>query len=232
MIINSEVLVKKINQYFNNEINKTDLGLWAMEAYYALMKGEYIEIEKLQIYHFLRKISTFHIIPNDITGEYPCTEEEVLEIGEILSGRKNISYTFNIKIFRNIYQSEIYQLKLEKFQELEEVIDSISSDSDDIPSSVVDKLIEYVNQEVSEVQSLIDLFEMHMKGIIAENIDFDEEIINYRQSVGIYVGGSNVNKKNFISDLKRLLKCVMGDMYFRISIIYNKGTPRLCFVLQ
>ena len=27
MVINSEVLEKKINQYFNNEINKTDLGL-------------------------------------------------------------------------------------------------------------------------------------------------------------------------------------------------------------
>lgn len=230
MVINSEVLEKKINQYFNNEINKTDLGLWAMEAYYALMKGEYIEIEKLQIYHFLRKISTFHTVPDDIAGEYPCSEEEVLEIEEILSGRKNINYTFNIKIFRNIYQSEIYKLRLEKFQELEEVIDGISSDSDDISSSVVDKLIKYANQEVSEVQSLIDLFEIHIKGIIVENINFEEKILNYRQSVGIYVG--NVNKKNFIPDLKRLLKCVMGDMYFRISIIYNKGTPCLCFVLQ
>lgn len=80
MVINTEVLKQKINLYCNKEIEKEDLGLWAMEAYYALMRGEYIDIEKLKIYHFLRTISTFHMRPNDITGEYPCTENDVLEI--------------------------------------------------------------------------------------------------------------------------------------------------------
>lgn len=60
-MIGSEVLKEKISLYFGGKIKKYDLGLWAMEAYYELMKGDYIEIEKLKIYHFLKIISTFHM---------------------------------------------------------------------------------------------------------------------------------------------------------------------------
>lgn len=114
MLINSQILIQKINEYFNKEIKKEDLGLWAMEAYYALI--EYIEVGKLEKYHFLRKISTFHMVPNDITGEYPCSEKEVLEVKEILCGGKDMHYTFNLKVFKSIYQNEAYKWREEEFK--------------------------------------------------------------------------------------------------------------------
>ena len=61
MQINLKILKQKIDEYYNKTISKDDLGKWASKGYYALMKGEYIEIEKLEIYHFVRTISTFHI---------------------------------------------------------------------------------------------------------------------------------------------------------------------------
>lgn len=229
MLVNSKILEQKIDQYYNKIISKHDLGLWSMEAYYALMKGEYIEIEKLQIYHFLRKISTFHITPNKLTDEYPCSEEEVLEIKEILCGRKDICFTFNIKISKNIYSGEKYKSKLNDFERLKEVINEISLNH--ISQSHVKLLIQFVNRKLDGMQSLVELFEYHIKGIIAENIDFEEEILDYRQYVGIYVGGSNINQINFISDLNKLLECVMGELFFRVSIVYTKGIPNLSLVL-
>lgn len=229
MVINSGVLEQKINQYFDNKINKDNLGLWAMEAYYALMKGEYIDIDKLPLYHFLRKLSTFHIVPDDMADEYPCSEKEVLEIRDVLCGKKDIHYTFNIKIYKNIYQKEPYRWKMDGLQRLRELIDKICVN--DVSSAIMYQLMNYVNQETGEIHTLIDLFEMNIKDMIAENIDFDEEILDFRQSVGIYTGGSEANKKVFVPDLKRVLECVMGEKQFRISVIYKKGLPYLSMIL-
>ncbi len=120
-----------------------------MEAYYALMKGEYIEIEKLQIYHFLRKISTFHMTPDNLVDECPCSEEEVLEIKEILCGKKDISFTFNVKIFRNIYLDEKYKPKLDDFKRLKKVINEISLKH--ISKLQVKFLMQYANRKLERL---------------------------------------------------------------------------------
>lgn len=229
MLINSKQLKQKIEQYCNKAITKDELGLWSMQAYYELMKGEYIEIDKLQIYHFLRTISTFHQKPNDIADEYPCTEEEVINIKEILCGKKDIYYTFNIKIFKNIYQNEIYTNRWIKFEKLKKHIDEISLGK--IAPSIINEWIEYINQNVDEIQTLIDLLECHIKGMISENLDTEEKIIDFRQSVGIYAGGININKENFIPNLKKLLACIMGNTFFRVSVVYKKGIPYLSLIL-
>ena len=222
MLVNAKQLEQKIDQYYHKIITKYELGLWSMQAYYELMKGEYIEIDKLQIYHFLRTISTFHQIPNDIADEYPCTEEEVLNMKEILCGKRDINYTFNIKISKNIYQNQNYKTRYMSFEKLQKNIEQLSLDN--IPPSIPDEWIEYINEDIKEVQTLIDLLECHIKGIITENIDL-------RQSVGIYVGGANINKQNFIPNLKKLLDCIMGNIFFRVSIVYTKGTPHLSLLL-
>lgn len=170
------------------------------------------------------------MVPNDIKDEYPCSEKEVLEIRDILCGRKDIQYTFAIKIFKGIYQNEVYKWRLEEFRKLRKFIDGISLNASSSPA--IDTLIEYMNKDINEIQSLIDLFEAHLKSIISENIDFDDKILDFRQSVGIYVGGCNVNEKIFVPNLKKLLECVMGEVYFRISIIYKKGTPCLSIILM
>ena len=141
----------------------------------------------------------------------------------------DLHYTFNIKIYKNIYQKEPYRWKMDGFQRLRELIDEICVN--DVSPAIMDQLMNYVNQETGEIHTLIDLFEMNIKGMIAENIDFDEEILDFRQSVGIYTGGSEVNKKVFVPDLKRVLECVMGEKQFRISVIYKKGLPYLSMIL-
>ncbi|MEH2954821.1 hypothetical protein VV089_17825 [Candidatus Merdisoma sp. JLR.KK011] len=52
MQIDSKILKQKIDEYYKKNISKNELGRWAKEGYYTLMKGEYLEIEKLEIYHF------------------------------------------------------------------------------------------------------------------------------------------------------------------------------------
>ncbi len=228
-MINAIYLKQKINQYFNGELSKKELGLWSMRAYYALMQGEYIELDKLEIYHFLKTISTFHIVPNDIADEYPCTEEEVKDIMEVLAGKKDLCFSFNIRIYEGLYKKEPYTSRWEIFQQLRREIEE--ADRDNISSLMTHKLIAYSKQSVDKVNTLVDLLECHIKGIIAENIDLEEEIVDFRQSAGIYVAGMTVNRENFISSLKKLFDCILGISFFRVSIVYKKGISHLSLVL-
>lgn len=228
-MIGSEVLKEKISLYFGGKIKKYDLGLWAMEAYYELMKGDYIEIEKLKIYHFLKIISTFHMPANDIADEYPCSEDAVWDINEVLEGKKDRHYTFNIRIAKSIYQKDQYKCRFEKFLKLKEILEC--SDIDEISHSAMSVLIDYANKDIKEIDSLIDLLELNVKNAILENFDFEDGKFDFRQSVGIYTGGSETNKNNFLPDLKKLLNCIMGESYFRIVMVYKKGIANVTLVL-
>lgn len=110
------------------------------------------------------------------------------------------------------------------------IIDEINVNKS-IESWIIDELIDYVNQKDSNIQTIIDFLEENIRCIIAENIDLDERLLDFRQSVGIYIGGSEINKQFFIPNLKKLFDCVMGEMGFRISIIYRNGTANISFLL-
>lgn len=228
MIVNSGLLKQKIGQYINKEISKNELGLWSMRAYYCLLKGEYIEIDKLSIYHFLRTVSTFHTIPNDIADEYPCSEDEVMEIYDILCGRKSMAFTFNIRVFQNFYSNKNDSAREKIFCRLKEIFSEISSCG--VPQSVIKELTEYVNQTEGEIHTIVDLLECHIKSIIVENLNFEEDIL-YKRQVGIYVGKEEANGVYFAVHLKKLLDCVLGNTAFRVSVIYRNGVPNLAIVL-
>lgn len=229
MEINKEILLDKIDFYRSNKISRNELGEWAKEAYYDLMKGEYIEIEKISLYHFLREISLFHIEANDITGEYPCSEERIFEIGEIVAGRKNTQYTFYAKISKLVLLNN-FQIRYNKFKKMQEMICILNSEK--IPLEILCFFKEYVNQDTNEIQTLIDLFEAHIRGILIENIDFGESsVFDYCRSLRIYAGDVTIDRITFITNLKKLLECILGERGFGISILYNKGIPNTILVL-
>ena len=228
-MMNTKILEQKISQYDNGELTRKELGLCAMRAYYSLMRGEYVELEKLMVYHFLKTISTFHVVPDDLADEYPCSEEEVKDIMEILRGKKDLCYTFNIRIYENLYKKEPYKSKWEIFKQLRKDIEETNKDR--ISPLVINELADYAKQSVDEICTLVDLLECHIKGIIMENINLKEGIVDFRQSVGIYVAGTMVNRENFIPNLKKLFSCIMGETYFRVSVVYKRGEPHLSLIL-
>lgn len=104
--------------------------------------------------------------------------------------------------------------------------------SEKIPSDMLCFFKEFVNRDTSEIKNLIDLFEVHIRGILIENIDFDESsIFDYCRSLRIYAEDVTIDRVTFITNLKKLLECILGERGFRISIIYNKGIPNTMLVI-
>lgn len=230
MEVNTDILKSKLDQYFKNIITKDELGLWALNSYYDLLQGEYIYIEKLKVYHFLRTLSTFHIVPNDIKDEYPCSEEEVLNIYEILRGNKSTSYTFNLKISKKIYEQEEFNNKKSMLDKIQNYIVEYSSNKS-LSQSKMSDIINYTKKGMFETNNLVEILETNIMGILDENIDFTDKIFDFVQSVGIYVGGRNINEQNFSSSVLKLFSCIEGTDSFRVCITYKYGVCSLTLVL-
>lgn len=147
----------------------------------------------------------------------------------MLCGNKNINYTFRIKIYKNIYSFGRYEAKLSVFQKIKSIINEISAST--LPPSAINELIDYSSYTNSNIETLIDLIECNIKGIIAENIDYIEKATDFKQYVGIYVGGRETNRENLFLELNKLLNCAMGNISFRITVIYQNGTPHLSLLL-
>ena len=95
----------KVDEYFLGRLTKENLGKWAEKAYYELLKGGYVEKKKVVLYPFLKIISKFHNESNDIEDVYPCTEEEVKDIQQILHGNLEFDYQIEMAIPLHIYNN-------------------------------------------------------------------------------------------------------------------------------
>lgn len=98
MEYNTKKLMEKIDRYFEGELSKDDLGRWAKRAYYDLLKGGYVENEKIVVYPFVKIISTFHLIENEKDDIYPCAEENIKMIQDILHGRRDFDFSVEMSI--------------------------------------------------------------------------------------------------------------------------------------
>lgn len=96
-------LREKIDDYFVGKLSKKELGQWAGRAYNDLLKGGYVETEKIVLYPFLKNMSTFHLKENDIEDVFPCTEESIKEIQDIVCGKTNWCFDVEISIPIQVY---------------------------------------------------------------------------------------------------------------------------------
>lgn len=96
MKYNLDLLKEKMIAYKSNKITQEELGDWAECVYYDILKSGLVYCEKLELYPFVKEISTFHKPINDLEDMFPCTEERVEELKRMLLD--GIKYTFSFVI--------------------------------------------------------------------------------------------------------------------------------------
>ena len=47
----------KLEQYYDGQLSREELGSWNSNAYYDLLRGGYVELSKIQLYPFIKKLS-------------------------------------------------------------------------------------------------------------------------------------------------------------------------------
>jgi len=230
-----ELLKEMLEKYFCHLVTKEELGIWAENVYHNFVKGDYIIINNLKIYHFVRILSRFHIVPDDIKDEYPCSEEEVKSIFAVVNGDISKTLTFKIKLPKVIYENfckrhNIDATHMSKFDEIKTCIVDCSNRQEFLDEKTNELMI-FFTENYKEIVTLVDLLEAHFVGILRENIACSDEVFGCKQNVGIYATRNEKGKKESISSLLKILNCITGESQFRICVTYYKGTPNLSLLI-
>ena len=211
-----------LENYFAGKISKVEIGNWAKKEYYKILLGEFVILEKLAIYKFVRKLSTIHNEPNDAKDEFPITNEECNEIYNILSGQKDAVFSGKIKLHKNIYKNLGLNEQLAFYLEIKEMIISFY-DSEDVTQIKKDKYEKFIKPEKRDIDSVIDILQTRISEKLGYWLGdiFQEHIV--KEEFWLYINKDDITREGELKRLLNLLDCIIGDSYFEVSIIYDKG---------
>lgn len=226
-------LKEKLDFYFEGMLSKESLGKWAEKEYYEMIKGRYIELQRLIVYPFLKTISKIHIVENEIKDEYPCSKEEIEFIRSVLYGQCEFNFQIELSIPIQVYNLypdlgyfdlkrrsvyvELYNFILENkesnvrnMSRLKRYIDSIKP----------------VDTERKTLQSIMERDIYKICQIILNNNFLEKEWdIEYR----LY---TRKKSDDYLDDkLMDYLKCYIGEQSFRIIVSYDEGEPDLLMLI-
>ena len=225
MEYNAKELLEKIDNYFAGVISKTDLGEWANKAYYDLLKGGYIENEKIVIYPFVKVISTFHLKENDKDDIYPCTEENVKIIQDILHGKKNFDFTVEMSIPIQVYsmfkeRDYFDEERREIFSKLRNIL-ICYFEQGDVFSDEVAAQVEAVMCLKHQNKVVLDLLEEHILRFLKVLFKNSSGELGLQKNLKLYAQkpGQNIIAERLIN----YLDCYIGNRNFQLLITYTDG---------
>lgn len=226
-------LKEKINLYFDREISKEELSTWAGKAYLDLLKGGYVVTEKIINYYFLRIISTYNLPINDIKDEYPCSQEDIETIRNIVNGKENFVYTINIRFPSQIYKmftenKYLDEKKLNHYVELRNLINKYIT-TKYLSSDEIEQCVEYLNIDIRETHTLLNILEVFIQGLLKNNIGYINKNFELCPKMALYTKQSADNLP--IKKLLAYLNCYVGNQDFSICIAFIDGNPQITILI-
>lgn len=226
-------LQSKLDYYFTGKISKIELGQWANKAYYDVLKGGYIEIEKVTIYPLLKILSTFHVEADERNDVYPCTEEKVRKIKEIVDGKIDIDFdiemSFPVQVY-NMFKERPYYDKerREIFVKLRNIIACILEQGGMIDEEMVKQLeiIRYLNYQNQTVQGIL---EKHIFSII--RILLENSIINGKNKENYKLYAKKADKNTITKKMLDYLDGYIGNNNFHLLVSLKKGVPDIFIIV-
>lgn len=229
MEFDAKSLEDKLNCYFRGEVSKGDLGEWANKAYYDILRGGYIETEKIVIYPFLKIISTFHVEVNDKEDVFPCSEKDVKKVGDILNGMIDFEFDVEISVPFQVYnmfkEKQYYDTERRKtFVKLKSEIIQCFEQKCKISNEMAVQLKKIINTD-SPNRTIQDILENHIfllvKNLFRDNfIDTCDEVqVNFK----LFAQQSTNNL--IFERLLDYLDSYIGNRNFHLLISYKKGIP-------
>lgn len=226
-------LKKHVDNYFCGTLSKTEFGEWTEKAYYDLLKGGYVEIKKIVLYPFLKKISHIHVTSNDIEDIYPCTEEEVLEIQSVLHGEKNFDFQIAMSIPLQVYNmfGEKTCFDIEKRNAFSALKDAllyyIQHEKDD--NNKLFHCIRSCYAESPKMVTVPDILQDHIIKLCVCLFDTDSNELKQKTSLKLYP--QETNHDYLIEKLIEHLNCYLGDRNFNMLVSYRNGMPDILLLV-
>ncbi|MBD5542325.1 MAG: hypothetical protein HDR00_14275 [Lachnospiraceae bacterium] len=214
---------KKVRGYFEGIYSKEELGKWAKEAYVDLLKGGYIESEKIVLYPFIKTISRFHIEINEIEEQYPCSEDDIKSIYAILNGEKDFAFQVELAIPQQVYTmfGERAYLDISKRKEIAEIREKVSdylceeNDFCNAYKQIISQL------KVKKKETVLDMLEEQIFKISMALFETKENQIYRKEELRLYP--QKTDRVCMLDKLIDYLDCYLGKRNFNVLVTYSNG---------
>lgn len=223
-----------IDNYYIGIVSKTELGEWADKAYYDLLKGGYVERKKIVLYPFLKIISTFHLKENDKDDIYPCSEESIKKIQEILHGKINFDFDIEMSIPAQVYtmfKERVYFDKERRnmFLEVKDAIIRCLKQESIFSNYTVTYLKKIASMEYQN-NTVQGLLEEHIFRLIKIFLDSGNDEVENKISFKLYA--QKLNQNNLIVErLLNYLDSYIGNKNFHLIISFRDGNPDISLLV-
>lgn len=233
MKYNIDTLRKNINNYFSGTISNKELGKWAEEAYYDLLKGSYVETRKIILYPFLKTISKFHIESNDIEDKYPCSKDEVKYIKDILDGKNDFDFTVEMSIPFQVYNmfgnKAYFNIKRrEVFVEIRDAILFYVQSGNEINNDIF-KHINFLFDSEKQNKTIQDMLEEYIFKQSKALFDISSSKVGRKEEVKLYA--QKTNKDFALIKLLDYLDCYIGERNFCVTVSFRKGISEMLLLV-
>lgn len=211
-------------------MSKKDIGKWAENAYYDLLKGSYVETSKIVLYPFLKTLSRIHIDNNDTEDIYPCSEKDVQEIRAVLHGEKAFDFRVEMAVPLQVYNmfSEKSYFNFEKREKIKMIKNDILCNPQHI-SINSSKLCEYINScPPIANDTLLDILEDHIVKL-CRNLSNTDICLKEKNNLKLYP--IKTNRNYLLEKLIDYLDCYLGNRNFNILVSYRNGIPDILLLV-
>ena len=115
MRYNLAVLNEQIDMYFSKKISSDELGQWAKTAYYDLLKGGYIEVDKLYSYPFIKEVTSLYSCSNEKEDSAFCKDKRLIEIQNVLKHQEDYIFSVTVRLpelpYKDVYKRQVLKYK-------------------------------------------------------------------------------------------------------------------------
>lgn len=236
MNMNTEIVNKKIKQYFDKEVTKNELIEWAQNSFHELLlSGEILEIEKLVVFRFLTRLADSSCSCEPFDDNNTICERTINEIWDILNGKINKVYSFHMKIPLKYIKNNV-----SKVFKIYEILLKYKEQRTLPKSKLVELEFFYDNTTFNIANRVDELLEVQMSNLLHLGyiVDYDDSnnpselVFRSRSSVFMHTTDLNaMNEDEYLSRIFQYLSCCMGDSYFCVRIEFEGGLYNVSLIV-
>ena len=206
----------KINAYQSGKMTKEQLGKWAEKQYYCFLKGNYIILEQLKVYSFIRVLSKACIEENDVKDEYPCSEEDIANIYNIIVGNKEYAFRLSVGIPESIFHTSINGFfDSDKRLQVYQIREIIQQDGDLKNDNSIDAVKQFIGiaDTNGKFVTILDILEQNIKNILQYRLDHND--------FKLYPTKGSCDED--MTRLEHYLDCYLGERDIDVFVCYKNG---------
>lgn len=234
MRYNLAVLNEQIDMYFSKKISSDELGQWAKTAYYDLLKGGYIEVDKLYSYPFIKEVTSLYSCSNEKEDSAFCKDKRLIEIQNVLKHQEDYIFSVTVRLPELPYKflddrislneekrALFLNLQLENLQSMSRGSNLALSDLSEGEVKAVERIFLLNPNSVT----LFDLVEEKILRMVKCIYETNEGVIERRNKLKLYSSDENLELKN----LSQYIDYYSGKQSF--TALVSIGNRQICDIL-